>query len=216
MEGFDSCRARHSQFFAFAYVVGYFFAFDIAWFSFFTLSEHLVFAWLKYKHRQFSIWRISLLAALSLFVFASNHLALAVCLVSVAAGTAVYYRMRAQPPQFAHMVSLGVNLTACCLIFGFASGYLARFNDKFPLGGSMIILSKNDSASPQSLAGRGHVIFVGASAMLYHDYDRMRVRLLRRDNIVEICGCRRADCSTECGKQENCTTEDLSCTIKPN
>ena len=30
--------------FAFAYVVGYFYAFDIDWFPFFTLPEHLVFA----------------------------------------------------------------------------------------------------------------------------------------------------------------------------
>jgi hypothetical protein len=30
--------------FAFAYVVGYFYAYDITWFSFFTLTEHLVFA----------------------------------------------------------------------------------------------------------------------------------------------------------------------------
>jgi hypothetical protein len=30
--------------FAFAYVIGYFYAYDIAWFPFFTLSEHLVFA----------------------------------------------------------------------------------------------------------------------------------------------------------------------------
>src|SRR5215471_5118146 len=30
--------------FAFAFVVGYFLAFDIAWFAFFTLSEHAVFA----------------------------------------------------------------------------------------------------------------------------------------------------------------------------
>jgi hypothetical protein len=230
--------------FAFAYVVGYFFAFDIAWFSFFTFSEHLVFAlralpvaiaasvffiivlalakdrhwseWLKHKHRQFSIWWIFLLIALSLFVFASNHLALGVCLISVAAGTAVYYRLRAQPPPFANIVSLGVNLTIGCLIFGFASGYLARFNDKFPFGGSMIILSMNDGNPPQQLVGRGHVIFVGASAMLYYDYDRKRVRLLRRDDIIEICGCRRPDCLTECGKQENCTTEDLSCASKAN
>jgi hypothetical protein len=30
--------------FAFAYVVGYFLAFDLAWFPFFSLSEHIVFA----------------------------------------------------------------------------------------------------------------------------------------------------------------------------
>jgi hypothetical protein len=30
--------------FAFAYVVGYFYAFDIAWFPFFSLPEHLVLA----------------------------------------------------------------------------------------------------------------------------------------------------------------------------
>jgi len=30
--------------FAFAFVVGYFFAFDISWFPFFSLSEHIVFA----------------------------------------------------------------------------------------------------------------------------------------------------------------------------
>jgi hypothetical protein len=29
--------------FAFAYVVGYFLAFDLAWFPFFSLSEHIVF-----------------------------------------------------------------------------------------------------------------------------------------------------------------------------
>jgi hypothetical protein len=30
--------------FAFAFVVGYFFAFDISWFPLFSLSEHIVFA----------------------------------------------------------------------------------------------------------------------------------------------------------------------------
>ena len=30
--------------FAFMYVVGYFLAFDLAWFAFFSLSEHVVFA----------------------------------------------------------------------------------------------------------------------------------------------------------------------------
>jgi hypothetical protein len=37
-------RTALASLFAFAYVIGYFYAYDITWFPFFTLTEHLVFA----------------------------------------------------------------------------------------------------------------------------------------------------------------------------
>jgi hypothetical protein len=94
--------------FAFAYVVGYFLAFDIAWFPFFSLSEHVVFALralpiavaasvcllLAAKFPQFlkhAKWPwVGVLAAAALIAILYRYLALFISFAIIAIATILY------------------------------------------------------------------------------------------------------------------------------
>jgi hypothetical protein len=138
--------------FAFAYVVGYFFSFDIAWFSFFTLSEHLVFAvcappvaigaviallivytlsidytWYsfikQYRWLFIIIW-IIILMAMGIEIVRRNHIGSGLSFLIIGGGVFVYNYYR-DPRQHTSMMIIlywSVNIMVTCFIVGFFSG----------------------------------------------------------------------------------------------
>jgi hypothetical protein len=118
--------------FAFAFVVGYFLAFDISWFPFFSLSEHVVFAlralpiavgasvvfllamrypkiknrwpYLEGKGHWFALGWVCILAIAALLALLSAHFALFLSFCLIAAGTYVYYRIPAPHMSFANVL----------------------------------------------------------------------------------------------------------------
>jgi hypothetical protein len=104
--------------FAFSFVVGYFYAFDVAWFPLFTLSEHLVFAlralpiavgasvgllialelsktayennFSKRVSQVFSVLWTLLLVGAGVWILLSNHFGTALSLWLMAVGTVLY------------------------------------------------------------------------------------------------------------------------------
>jgi hypothetical protein len=137
--------------FAFAFVVGYFLAFDISWFPFFSLSEHVVFAlralpialgasvvfllalrypkiknrwpYLEGKGHWFALGWVCILAIAALLALLSAHFALFFSFCLIAAGTYVYYRMPAPHMSFANILYWTINTTVLSLIVGYGSAF---------------------------------------------------------------------------------------------
>jgi hypothetical protein len=141
--------------FAFAFVVGYFLAFDISWFPFFSLSEHIVFAlralpiavgasvvflialrypeiearwpYLKGKGRWFAVGWICILVVAALVAFLGAHFALFLSFCLIAAGMYVYYRMPAPHLSFASVLYWAVITTFLSLMIGYVSANSWKF-----------------------------------------------------------------------------------------
>jgi hypothetical protein len=129
--------------FAFSYVVGYFLAFDISWFPFFSLSEHIVFAIralpiaiaasvgfliaLQLPHFRsswysgvFIAW-IGLLLLAAIWLLLGSHFALCVSLLLVAAGATVHHRTPAPQMSFINILYWTITLMVLCMIAGYGS-----------------------------------------------------------------------------------------------
>jgi hypothetical protein len=130
--------------FAFSYVVGYFLAFDISWFPFFSLSEHMVFAIralpiaigasvalliaLRFPHFQ-STWHswvfvawIGALAAAAAILLLGSHFALSGSLLLVAAGAIAHRRSPAPQMSFINILYWTITLMVLCLLAGYMTG----------------------------------------------------------------------------------------------
>jgi hypothetical protein len=132
--------------FAFSYVVGYFYAFDISWFPFFSLAEHLVFALraipvalaasalflvaltimgekaqFEFIHRHAKLWRIVwaiILIGIASYAAYHNHAGLTLSLLAIALSTFTL--------SLTSTLEIGINLSVICFIIGFASGLVVK------------------------------------------------------------------------------------------
>ncbi|MBV8444062.1 MAG: hypothetical protein JO312_26485 [Hyphomicrobiales bacterium] len=214
--------------FAFSYVVGYFYAYDITWFPFFTFTEQLVFAlkalpiaivvfvallivighsrecyeWTHKKKRTSAyvknVW-VLILGAAAVSLVLENYIGPGICLAAVAAG--VYYFDLSEKPRLfhIHMMYWGLNFMVFCLFLGFISGYSWRVG-RLPGAHSQYVVRKPpspDSHASNETVPAGHLIFSGANGVLFYDYCRRNVRLVRLDNIEEIDQCSHSDCKVE-------------------
>src|ERR1700722_16788500 len=140
--------------FAFAFVVGYFYAFDIAWFAFFSFPEHLVFAlralpiamgasvgflialrfsdpesqwsWFKKKSHWFVYgWMCVLAAAAFVAIMFGNHLGLAVSFVLIATGAYVYKNVPGDIPGSRAPLATTLNWAITLMVLCFMVGFLS-------------------------------------------------------------------------------------------
>jgi cytochrome bd-type quinol oxidase subunit 1 len=138
--------------FAFAFVVGYFFAFDISWFPLFSLSEHIVFAIRALpiaigasvaflitltlprfqNHRIYSIatylWILVLGVSAILVLFFGAHLGVALSFVLVAIGAHYHHRVHGDgdPMSFKNILHWAITLMVACLMAGWLSAVVWR------------------------------------------------------------------------------------------
>ncbi len=116
---------------------------------------------------------------------------------TITIGTWVLFFARSRRSALVDVLFIGINVTVGCLLVGFGSGFLERphcvFGQEWPkINDSMFIVSKTRPS------GHGHVIFVGDVGVLFYDHDKRKVRLLRKDDISEICECKASDCPDDC------------------
>jgi hypothetical protein len=194
--------------FAFAYVVGYFLAFDIAWFPFFSLSEHVVFAIralpvaiaalvillivTEFPHllkRATRAWVIFLAFAAVIAVL-GNHLGLAAGFVAVAIAANIHNKKSETNMSSATILNLAAQLMMTSIIIGFASGnawrlysYLPDYLHGFPFARTMHVHLKGDNGTDPH---EGHVIFVGDSRILIYEYKMHQVQLYQWKDIQEV------------------------------
>jgi hypothetical protein len=143
--------------FAFAYEVGYFFAFDIAWFPFFSLSEHVVFAlralpiaigasvglvialrfskleefWPRLQGKEYLFFRvwICVLALAGSIAGLNIHLGLASSFFLIAFGAFVHNRVHVSHKlSLANILYWTTTLLALCLMTGFLSGFVLKID----------------------------------------------------------------------------------------
>ena len=192
--------------FAFAYVVGYFLAFDISWFAFFTLSEHVVFAlralpvaigiscaflivfeltrmsqsegWLK-EYLGYA-W-IVVLVGTAIGIFLYNHAGLAITLLFIAVSTFLYYSGRIVRTPFISFLFSATNMMLVSVIVGVLSGATWRVPFLQPDSRAMAVKLKNATGKPI----RGHVIFAGSQSVLFYEFNGV-THLISSDNIAEI------------------------------
>jgi hypothetical protein len=205
--------------FAFAFVVGYFYAFDIAWFAFFSFTEHLVFAlralpiaiggsvgflvalrfsqvelrwkWLQNKGHWLANGWICGLAIAALVAVIGNHVGLFASFVIVAIGTHIYQNLPSPCPPFATVVFWATNLMVLSFIAGFASGSAWRFEKHIPFQHrTNPIVVESDGQGPIE----GHVIFVGSVGVLIYDHNRKAVTLVKENKITKVFECAFSHC----------------------
>jgi len=215
--------------FAFSYIVGYFYAYDITWFPFFTFTEQLVFAlkalpiaivafvallivishstecykWTDRRKRVSkyvkNIW-ILLLVAAAIGLVWKNYIGPGICLSAVAVG--VYYFNLTERPRVIHIHIMywGLNFMVFCLFLGFISGYSWQMF-RLPGAHSQYVVRKSGSQPSTQSVPAGHLIFSGANGVLFYDYCQRSARLVRLDDIEEIAQCTHSDCRDEapCG-----------------
>ena len=215
--------------FAFTYVVGYFYAFDIAWFPFFSFAEHLVFAlralpiaigasvvflialslstdkdrwkWFygkgRWLRKPLSIVWMLVISSMALGLLLTNHFGPFVSLAAILAVTITFHIINTPLPLITIEFRLGIDVAVGCFLIGFASGYLEKTHVLPTIRSSMIVVSKNPTNPSELYRDRGHVIFVGDIGVLFYDYVKHGVRLIRRDDVTTICGCKSSDCTTD-------------------
>jgi hypothetical protein len=193
--------------FAFAYVVGYFYAFDIAWFPFFSLPEHLVLAlralpmaiaasvvflialspvetrwkWLRENKRWFVFGWIVILIMLAALALVSKHIGLGISVLGIAFGTWVYHSRPTPPSSSLRILYWATTLIVSSLIFGFSSGSAYRIPKNFRY-------ERCVSVDTDSNHWAGHLIAAGALSVLIYDYPSKEVQLVRRETITRMGG----------------------------
>jgi hypothetical protein len=204
--------------FAFAYVVGYFSAFDISWFPFFSLSEHVVFAlralpvaigmsvplmialrfaelrshwkWLHGKDTWFAHVWISILAVASVYAFLSNHIGMLAGFALM--GVATFIRSRVSFSSLANLLYWATTMMVLSLVIGFISGSSWKFH--LPMTPSMRVDLGKDidlhlSNGSFVRSVVGRVIFVGTIGVLFYDEDDRDLILLPLKSISSIVDC---------------------------
>jgi hypothetical protein len=143
--------------FAFAYEVGYFFAFDIAWFPFFSLSEHVVFAlralpiaigasvglvialrfskleeyWPPLRGKEYLFFRawICILALAGFIAGLNIYFGLASSFFLIAFGAFVHNRVHVSHKlSLANILYWTTTLLVLCLMTGFLSGSVLKID----------------------------------------------------------------------------------------
>jgi hypothetical protein len=205
--------------FAFAFVVGYFYAFDIAWFAFFSFTEHLVFAlralpiaiggsvgflvalrfsqvelrwkWLQNKGHWLAYLWICALGIAALLAIKGNHLGLFASFVIVAIGAYIYQNLPSPSPPFATVVFWATNLMVLSFTVGLASGNAWRFEKLIPFQHrTNPIVVESENQDPIA----GHVIFVGSVGVLIYDLNRKAVTLVKENKITKVFECASSPC----------------------
>jgi hypothetical protein len=195
------------SFFAYTYVIGYFVASDIAWFPFFTLSEHVLFAiralplaaaasivfltvypnWERYGWLP-RIW-FWVLVAFAVSVLLTNHLIIAVIIGLMAFFEFIRRRDKdfIQPPKILYWA---VNLMVLSTIAGFVSATIWMFVPLLHLPSTpwMIIELKNPLAGRKDNTLVGHAMFAGETKVLFYERS-VGTHLLRFDDIQHIEEC---------------------------
>ena len=194
--------------FAFAYVVGYFLAFDLAWFPFFTLSEHIVFAiralpialatlvallvaaeYPDFLRRAMPIWLVVLMLA-AVIALVNRYLGLAATFVVIAGATVIHFRKSETNPSSAPMPYLVAHMMIMSLMIGYFSGNVWKFDrivgPILPLPPSRAMhvhLNPSEAGNKPQL---GHVIFVGDSRILFYDYQSRQLKLYQWKAVQEV------------------------------
>jgi hypothetical protein len=197
--------------FAFAYVVGYFLAFDISWFPFFSLSEHTVFAIRalpvaigvsivflilithsqiqdSWKYRGTVCWILVLVAAAILAILYA-HLALAASFSLVAVGAYIHYRSPAPRMSFTNILYWAITLTVVCLIVGCLSATSWKWAwelDRY-FGHRVFPLRHPMIVQIGKDARLGQIVFVGDQSVLFYEYETKTTHLWPRAAIQELC-----------------------------
>jgi hypothetical protein len=227
--------------FAAAFVVGYFYAIDISWFSLFSLTDLLVFAlrslplavgatllllvFLKMSLHEAErkeqtqksssdklesisstqsetvqsidttkvgpSWRRVLPALWSIFMFGiaaymfhRRYIGAAVNFFFIACGT-IYFEYVARFKRAPlHIMYWCIQVTIICLIVGFVSGSFYNRPLRPSEDYTVSVLLKSDSKEPEL---KGRLIFSGANGVLIYDYVERQVKLVRWNNIEEMC-----------------------------
>jgi hypothetical protein len=227
--------------FAVAFVVGYFYAIDICWFSLFSLTDQLVFTlrslpiavgatllllmFLKVsldeaerndraeklpserksidtaKERPLrrvgsALWLIVVIG-IACYMFYTKHIGTSVSFMFVTIGT-IYFEFIVRfkrPPM--RILYWSIKVTIICLIVGFLSGYslinqetfimYTPFINKQYISYTVSIHLKKTEDSPESEL-QGRLVFSGTNGVLIYNHDRDQVRLVKWDNIIEMCG----------------------------
>lgn len=203
--------------FAFAYVVGYFYAFDIAWFPFFSLPEHLVLAlralpmaigasvvflialspaesrwrWVRENTLWFVIVWIVILATFAALAFVSKHFGLGISFLVIAFGAWIYNSRPAPPSSSLRVLYWATTLIVSSLICGFSSGSAYRIPKNFRY-------ERCVSVETDSNHWAGHLIAAGALSVLIYDYPSKAVQLIPRETIKRMG---ETACSGESKKQ---------------
>ena len=198
--------------FAFAFVVGYFSAFDIGWFPFFSLQEHTVFAIralpvavgasvlflialirpiYKRWHLPLTIIWIMVLIAAAILTVVESHLAFAMTFLLVAYGAFVHHcepapRKNVEQIEIKDILYWAITLMAMSLIVGWVSA--TSWKKEWEINKRLSLrLPLPPSMCLQSKSDptprAGHVVFVGAQDVLFYDYRTKRTRLLKRDDV---------------------------------
>jgi hypothetical protein len=171
--------------FAFSYVVGYFYAFDISWFPFFSLTEHLVFALraipvaiaasalflvsltimeekaqFEFIHRRARLWRMVwaiILIGIVLYATHYNHIGLVLSLLAISLSTFML--------SATSVLEIGINLSVICFVVGFASGLVIKNPLYSSVKYSMIIVRKTQTdLNPGPLTTTGSNTAAGSNS----------------------------------------------------
>lgn len=212
--------------FAFSFVVGYFSAFDISWFTFFTLSEHVTFAlralpiaiaasvgfligltfsqlqsqwkWLgKLRLWLVFLWVFLLVAASAYAGWLEHHFGLAVSFLIIAGGALYHHRVPAPYMSFASILYWATTLIVLSFIAGFSSASAWKVAGLAPSSKTLILGS--ESARSKKIVGR--VIFSGHAGVLFYEFKSgTGARLLLWKDIKEIVECTQNATSGDCAE----------------
>lgn len=203
--------------FAFAFVVGYFLAFDIAWFAFFTLSEHAVFALRalpiaigissafliafqlaknakpegRLRHCLYYGW-IVFLVGTGAAIIPYNHAGMSVTLFLIAIAVFFYHTRPSIRTPFVAFLLGATNMMLLTVVVGVFSGSSWQWPALQPDVRAMGI-----KVEGQNNYVRGHVIFAGGDNVLFYEFgvgnQPGATHLYRWQNIKEIVECPTSD-----------------------
>jgi hypothetical protein len=198
--------------FAFAFMVGYFSAFDIAWFPFFSLSEHLVFALRALpiavgasvgllialeipqtadesnffsRHSRLLAWLWAIiLAAAGAGMLLLNHLGLALSAWLIAVGV-VFFEIRGRAQnRIGNMLLLVANMMAASMMIGFLSGMTWQFPRYLAFLDFVGTSRAITMTAPHPYVG--HILFAGSDNVLFYDCRTAITHLLKRTDIKDL------------------------------
>jgi hypothetical protein len=206
--------------FAFAYVIGYFLAFDLAWLPFFSLSEHIVFAlralpfavaalvallfakeFPRLLGRAILVW-ICVLWVAAFTALMTRYFGLFVTFVVVAVATRIYYKQYQKDTEAIAMPYLAAQLMILSLIVGYLSGTTLKLDgfidDHVPhwFSRSMHVHLATEKDDAEGQPHNGHVVFVGDQRILFYDYALHKVQLYQWKDVNEVHESDTEDLST--------------------
>jgi hypothetical protein len=196
------------SFFAYAYVIGYFLASDLAWFSFFSLSEHVVFAFRalplavgasaifvglypRYRDHRWLFWSwIALLCVIAVLSFLSNHFVMSIIVFVMLIIAFERRNKTTEQDKLFNWIYMTVCLMIISIIAGFVSAmtWVGEVMFHLPLTPWAIVELEDPITGHQSVIA-GHVMFAGESRILFYE-SGVGTHLLRSEDIKHIDECR--------------------------